>query len=74
MSSDGIDSKMGAVSRWPLLQSLFHFLTLYFLYTGKFLLKIFEDVWVAPCLSWGPHISTESGLFRFYLPTVGHFG
>jgi hypothetical protein len=49
-------------------------LFLNFLHTGIILGQKFGDGRVAPCLNWEPCLSIEGGLFRFLLPTVGHFG
>ena len=72
-------SQSGAVSGWPFLQSLLHFLSLHFLYIGTILNWKFWDGWIVPFLKWrglggGGHCLTSGyALYRFSLPFVGYF-
>jgi hypothetical protein len=56
--------QVGSVSGWSFLQSLLHLCPCTLSRQEQFSVKNFEDGSVAPCLKWGPCLSTGGGVFR----------
>ena len=69
---DGMDSKVGrSLEAFPLVSAPF-FVPGFPLDRNNYGLKVLR--WVGgPIPSLEPCLSTRGGLFRFYVPTVGHF-
>jgi hypothetical protein len=69
---------MGWIPSWcghgqPFFQSPLHFFLCISFRQDQFWFENFIDGLVSPSLHWGTFLSTGGSLFRFHLPTIGHF-